>query len=644
MKRTLKEVQLERLSSPCGGYMGRILRIDLSDLSARVEPIGMDLVLNFIGGRGWGAKILYEEVPPSVKPLDPKARLIICTGPLTGTGAQGAGRWVAVFKSPLTGIYMRSTGGGYFGNELKASGFDAVVVQGKAERPIYLWISEDRVEFRDASVLWGMNTIAAAEFIRQETDEQARVITIGPAGERLVKISSLVTDDSRTAARGGGGAVMGSKNLKAIAVRGDRKVTVADREEFLKVERERVKLLKGDRHLWPSTPDAFRGLGTNSSTYGWYMMGHLPPYNFNQWELPAIEAFRPENLLRYRVGHKGCHSCALRCGKVYKALFGPYAGTVWEFPELETEWSLGANLGHCNVDAIIYANMLCDLYGIDTISTGCAIAFAIELYQNGIIGKSETDGLELRWGDPELTVELVRRIALRMGNLGELLGEGTRKAAQLIGRGAEEFAMQVKGLEMPAYDPRVMKGQGLGIATSTIGASHAVVWNKFEILGEPRSADPLALEGKGELAKYCQDEMAVCETAVFCKIFVNHDIANPWLYARLLGPVTGLKDLADPDHLWKVGERIWNLERCYGIREGITAEDDTVPKRFFNPYPRGAFKGQVFEIEQLKEDYYRVRGWDRSGIPKEEKLRELGLGFVLEDLKGTVSHVGERKG
>lgn len=630
----MKKVRLENLPSPCGGYMGRLLRVDLSKLSAEVEPISWDLILNYVGGRGLGAKILYDEVGPSIDPLGPSSRLIISTGPLTGTGAQGAGRWVAVFKSPLTGIYMRSTGGGYFGSELKAAGYDAIIIQGRAEKPVYLWICEDEVEFRDASLLWGMNTIPAAEMIRGETDDEARVITIGPAGERLVKISSIVTDDSRTAARGGGGAVMGSKNLKAIAVRGKRKVSINDKDGYIKVERERIKLLKADHHLWPSTPDAFRGLGTNSSTYGWYLMGHLPPYNFNQWELPAIEAFRPENLLKYRVGHKGCFGCALRCGKVYKSLYGPYAGNVWEFPELETEWSLGANLGHCNVDAIIYANMLCDLYGIDTISVGSAIGFAIELYQNGVIGKGETDGLELRWGDPDLVVELVRRVALRIGHLGDLLSRGTREAAQRIGRGAEEFAMQIKGLEMPAYDPRVMKGQGLGIATSTIGASHAVVWNKFEILGEPRAADPLSLDEKGKLAKYCQDEMAVCETGVFCKIFVNHDIANPWLYAKLLRAVTGVEELGDPDHLWKVGERIWNLERCYGIREGISAKDDTVPRRFLTPYPRQPFKGQVFEIEPLKEQYYEARGWNEDGIPKETKLMELGLEFVVEDLKG----------
>uniref|UniRef100_A0A7C2P6L0 Aldehyde ferredoxin oxidoreductase n=1 Tax=candidate division WOR-3 bacterium TaxID=2052148 RepID=A0A7C2P6L0_UNCW3 len=627
-----KQVKVENFSLPYGGYMGRSLRIDLSNLKAISQPLEENLILKFIGGRGFGIKTLYEEVSSSVDPLSPENRLIIAVGPLMGTGAQGAGRWVAVFKSPLTGIYMRSTGGGFFGYELKRAGYDFLIIEGKSEKPVYLWIKDDTVEFRDAQSLWGMNADAAANFIKEETNKEARMITIGPAGERLVRISAIVTDDSRTAARGGGGAVMGSKNLKGIAVLGTKRVEIKNREAFKEIEKERLEALKRDHHLWPTTPNAFRGLGTNSSTYTWYIVGHLPPYNFNQWELSSIENFRPENLLRYRVGHKGCFGCALKCGKIYKSLYGPYAGTTWEFPELETEWSLGANLGHCNVDAIIYANMLCDIYGLDTISTGVTIAFAIELFQNGILSRSEADGLELKWGDPDVMIELIRRIALRIGNLGNILAEGTRRAAQLIGRGAENYAMQIKGLEMPAYDPRVMKGQGLGLATSTIGASHALVWNKFEILGEPKAVDPISIEGKAELTKYCQDEMAVCETGVFCKIFVNHDIANPTWYAKLLSAVTGIEAFGDPSYLWKVGERIWNLERCYSIREGIKGEEDAVPSRLRKPYPREPHKGQLFELEMLLEDYYRVRGWDKNGVPTKEKLESLDLDYVIPDL------------
>jgi len=634
MVRVLDKSICEKYNPPLlGGYMGRILRINLTNLKAKAEPLAKNLVLDFIGGRGFGIKIVYDEAGPETDPLGPENKLVIALGPLTGTGAQGAGRWCATFKSPLTDIYMRSTGGGFFGAELKFAGYDAMIIEGRAEKPVYVWISDDEVEFRDASHVWGMTTRDAVEFMRDETDRSARAIVTGPAGENLVRFAAIVTDDSRTAARGGGGAVMGSKNLKGIVVKGTRRrVPIFNEDLFRETERERLEKLQKDPHLWPETPDAFRGLGTNS-TYVWYVMGHLPPYNFNQWELPCIEAFRPENLVTYRVGHKGCFGCVLRCGKVYKAKYGEYAGVTWEFPELETEWALGANLGHCNVDAIIYANMLCDLYGLDTISTGVTIAFAIDLYQNGILTKAETEGLELRWSSPDTAIDLIKRMALRKGYLGNVLAEGTRRAAQIIGRGAEHFAMQVKGLEMPAYDPRVMKGQGIGIATSTIGASHAVTWNKFEIVGEPQPVDPLAIEGKAELTKYCQDEMAVCETAVFCKIFVNHDIANPWFYAKLLYATTGEESFKSPEYIWRVGERIWNLERAYGNMAGITAKDDAYPSRLLRPYPREPYKGQVFEQEELKKEYYKVRGWDERGIPTPEKLRELGLDYVVEDLK-----------
>ncbi len=625
---------LESFPQPLlGGYMGRILRINLTKLIAKAEPLSKELILNFIGGRGFCIKIIYDETSPETKPLGPENKLVIAVGPLTGTGAQGAGRWVAAFKSPLTGIYMRSTGGGLFGAELKFAGYDAIVVEGRAEKPTYVWVNEDEVEFRDASQIWNMASIDAAQFMKDETDKNAKAVIVGPAGENLVKTSAIVTDDSRTAARGGGGAVMGSKNLKGIVVKGSRKVSILHEDVFREVERERFEKLRNDPHLWPDKPDAFRGLGTNSSTYLWYLMGHLPSYNFNQWELPSVEAFRPENLVTYRVGHKGCYGCALRCGKVYKTRYGKYAAVTWEFPELETEWALGAVAGHCNVDAIVYANMLCDLYGLDTISTGSAIAFAIELYQNGILTKAETDGLELRWGDPDSVVELIKKIAFRIGYIGNVLAEGTRRASRIIGRGAEQFAMQIKGLEMPAYDPRVMKGQGIGIATSTIGASHAVTWNKFEIVGEPRHVDPLAVEGKAELVKYVQDELAVCETAVFCKIFINHDIANPWYFAKELHAVTGEETFKDPDYVWRVGERIWNLERAYSNREGINANDDSYPARLLKPYPREPYKGQMFEQEKLKEEYYRVRGWDMRGIPTTEKLKDLNLVYVTEDFK-----------
>jgi aldehyde:ferredoxin oxidoreductase len=606
--------------------MGQVLRINLTHHNWRAEPLKYELVKNFIGGRGFGAKFLWDELPAGIDPLSPGNKLVISTGPLTGTKVQSASRWVAQFKSPLTGIYCRSVGGGYFGAELKFAGYDTIIVEGRAEKPVYVWVNDDYVEFRDAAKVWGMNTLAARDFLLEETNERARMIMIGPAGENLVKVSAIVTDDSRTAARGGPGTVMGSKNLKAVVVKGSKRPAIYNEEAFNEAVRDQIEIYRKWRFF-----DEFRELGTNHATYLWYTMGHFPPYNFQQRELEGVDRFRPEILASYIVKHKGCYGCVIQCGKVFKASQGPYAGIAWEFPELETEWAFGGALGNCNIESIIAANMLCDLYGLDTISTGVAIAFATELYEKGIISKSETDGLELRWGDPEALIELVRRIALRIGNIGNLLAEGVKRASEVIGRGAENYAMHIKGLEMPAYDPRAMKGQGLGLATGTIGGSHAISWNKFEIMGVPKRVDPFVVDGKAELAKYVQDEMAVCETAVFCKLTVNHDLNTPSLYSKLLYAATGIEEFKDPKYLWLVGERIWNLERAFDIREGIDRKHDTIPDRLLKePMPREPAKGQIFELDKLLKDYYSVRGWDERGSPTREKLVELGLVEIAE--------------
>lgn len=321
---------------------------------------------------------------------------------------------------------------------------------------------------------------------------------------------------------------MGSKNLKAIVVVGDRKPEVYDEEALDKAVREQIESYRRNPGF-----EGFHKLGTPFATYPFYTIGHFPTYNFKQKELEGVEVFQGENLGRYVVKHVACYNCMIACGKIWKAAKGPYAGTVWDHPEYETLWSLGGNLGNINVESIVYANMLCDRYGLDTISTGVVIAFAVELYEKGVIGKSETDGLELRWGDPDIIPELVRRIALRIG-IGDLLAEGVKRAAEAIGRGAERYAMHVKGLELPAYDPRSAKAHGLNFATSPIGASHMIGWNKFEIMGIPRKVDPFTTEGKGELAKYVQDESAAAETAVFCLFPWGTEMVNMDMYARML--------------------------------------------------------------------------------------------------------------
>ncbi|MEM2464883.1 MAG: aldehyde ferredoxin oxidoreductase family protein, partial [Candidatus Bathyarchaeia archaeon] len=543
------------------GYMGQILRLDLTNRKYSMEPLEKSLVEDFVGGRGFGINILFNEVPRGIDPLGPTNKIILTVGPLTGTKAQSAGRWLAHFKSPLTNIYCRSSAGGYFGVEIKFAGYDAIIIEGKSEEPIYVWINDNNIEFRKASHIWGMTTQASKDFLLEETDKRARIAMIGPAGERLVKISAIVTDDMRTASRGGGGAVMGSKNLKAIVVRGSKRPEVYDEDAFDEAVKEQIEIYRKSPAL-----EHFRSLGTNGVVYLFYAMGNFPTYNFKQIPFEGIHRFTPEVLSSYLVKHGACYGCMMRCWKTFKISKGPYAGFVWDFPEYETHWAYGGNIGNCNVESIIYANMLSDLYGLDTISTGVAIAFAMELYEKGIISKNEADGLELRWGDPDVLVELVRRIALRIGGLGIMLGEGVKRAAELIGRGAEKYAMHIKGLELPAYDPRSVKAHGLNFVTSPMGANHNIGWNKFEISGTPRKVDPLATEGKAEITKYVQDETAVMETAIFCAFPLSSNIITVDLYSKLLYSVTGVEKFREPKYLWLVGERIFNLERAFTAR------------------------------------------------------------------------------
>jgi aldehyde:ferredoxin oxidoreductase len=612
------------------GYSGKILYVDLSRKEATPRDLPLDLAKAFIGARGFGAKILWDMLPRGVDPFSPENVLVIAVGPLAGTAAQSASRWFVMFKSPLTGTYFRTVGGGFFGAMLKFAGYDAIVVKGRAEKPTYIWIHEDHVEFRDAIHIWGMTVDGAREFLLEETDKDAKFISIGPAGERLVRFAAIVSDDYRTAGRGGGGAVMGSKNLKAIVVYGRKMPKIYNEELFRKAVEEQIESYKKNPVF-----EGFHSLGTNFAVYPFYTLGHFPTYNFKQLELENVDRFKPEVLGSYVVKHYGCYGCIIRCGKKFKLTKGPHAGLVWDFPEYETHWSFGGTLGVTNIEAITYANYLADRYGLDTISTGAVIAFAIELYEKGIISKRETDGLELKWGDPEVLVELVRKMALREG-IGNILAEGVKRAAEIIGRGAEKYAMHGKGLELPAYDPRAAKAHGLSFATANIGGSHCIGWNKFEILGIPRKVDPFSIEGKGELAKYVQDETAMFESAGFCLFPICPEMITAELLSKLLYYATGIEEFKDPKYLWLVGERVYNLEKAINVREGVgTREYDTLPERILKePVPRPPAKGQIFELDKLLDDYYKVRGWDvKTGLPTRKKLEELGLKDVAETLE-----------
>jgi aldehyde:ferredoxin oxidoreductase len=616
-------------------YAGRILWIDLTSKSYSTTDTPSDLVKNYIGARGFGTKILWDQLRPGTDPLGPDNKIVFSVGPLAATGVQSASRFFVTFKSPLTGGYFRSVGGGQFGAEMKLAGYDAIVIGGRAEKPTYLWIHDDVVEFKDASHVWGAMTTHASEHLIEETDRNAKLVVIGPAGERLVKYASIQTNDNRSAARGGGGAVMGSKNLKAVVIRGSKKPEVFDREELNRLIKEQL-----DIYMKNPAFEGFRQLGTNGIIYLFYTLGHFPTYNFRQAELENVDVFRPENLLPYVVKRGGCYACAMGCWQFFRAVKGSFAGIIWDKPEYETQCTLGSLIGITQREAIMYANMLCDLYGLDTISTGVTIAFAYELYEKGILTRREVDGLDLRWGDPEPVIELIRKIALREG-VGNVLAEGVKRAAEIIGRGAERYAMHVKGLELAAYDPRAAKAHGLNFATSNIGASHMYGWSAPEIIGFPEKVDPLTAEGKGALCKRLQDEMALYEAAGICQFPMSSGMVPLDLLSKMLYAATGVEEFKKLEYLIALGERIVNLERAFNVREGFFRKDDVLPERFLRePYPRAPARGQVFELDKLLDEYYAARGWDlKTGVPTRNKLEELGLKDVANELERLGKHI-----
>jgi len=611
-----------------GGYGGKILRINLTERSVSFEDLPEDMVRAYVGGRGFGIKMLYDEVGPQVSPLDPENKLIFVVGPLNGTPVQSSSRWMVVTKSPLSGGYIRSVGGANFGAEMKFAGIDVIVVEGKADRPVYLLIRDDNVEIKDATHLWGRLTNETEIGIREEVhDPKIRVACIGPSGEKLIRFAGIVSE-SRIAARGGVGAVMGSKNLKAIAIRGSKKVALAEKETIKEATKEIIEVSKKNPLFEP-----FSRLGTLSVVSWMHEMGVYPVRNFREGVLKGIECLDSEEFAKIKVKDSGCHKCYLHCGSIMQETEGPFAGPAADGPEYETTNTFGGLIGSNSRGLVCSANKICDDYGIDTISAGGTIAFAMELYERGIINDRDTDGIELRWGDHGAIQKILNKIVKREG-FGAVLAEGVKRAAEEIGKGSDRFAMHVKGLEMPAYDPRAAKAHGLNLVTSNIGASHCLGFATQELFGEPEPVDRFAIEGKGLLAKQNQDFTTFFETGITCLFsFAFGFMALP-IYPRLLSGVTGIEDFSDENYHWQVSERIWNLERAYNVREGFTRKDDNFPQRFLEDSPQnGPCKGQVVELKPMLDDYYEARGWNKeTGIPTREKLEGLGLMNVADEL------------
>jgi aldehyde:ferredoxin oxidoreductase len=567
---------------------------------------------------------LYDDLKAGVDPMSPDNEIIYMAGPLAGTNAQSFARWKIYFKSPLTGTIFKSSGGGHFASELKFAGFDGVIIKGVAEKPVYIWINDGNYELRDATFLWGLDCDDTHAFIREELkDQRIRITCIGPAGEHGVKFAGVFSD-RRAAGRGGGGALMGIKNLKAIAVRStNRRIDIADPAGFKEAVREQVDTFRSNPGY-----EARRASGTRHNEFT-NILGMYPTHNFQDGILPGWEKIDEPEWASLTYRHTACFGCMLRCGAITKINKGKYAGSWTEGPEYETIWGFSGPMGVVDSGLIIAADAMCDRLGIDTISVANTIGFAYELFERGIITKEDTDGMELVYGSDKYVLQLIRQIAYREG-FGNILAEGTREAANQIGKGAIDYAIQVKGLELPAYDPRGAKAQGLNLLTSNNGADHCSGYAAQEMFGLtiPIEVDRLSTEKKGELTKWNQDKQAMLETGTLCVFAAN--MMSPELYAKLISTATGVKDFADSAYLWKVGERIFNLERMFNVRDGFSKKDDVFPERITKEtMPNGTAAGQVFEADILLPDYYEARGWDENGIPTTEKLNELGLGFTL---------------
>ena len=600
-----------------GGYHGKILRVDLTDGSIQTEALDDTIAQRFLGGRGYGVKILYDENPPGVDPLTSENRLIFFTSPLMGGEVPCSVKPCLVTKSPLTQTVTMSLSGGDFGSQLRFTGYDGVIIVGKAEHPVYLQIHDEEVKIKDARHIWGKDAIETQDVLREAfQDKKARVAAIGPAGERLVRFSSII-NERHAFGRGGVGAVMGSKKLKAIVVRGTKSAKLFDEQEFNALVRELRERFKSEK------VKSFARYGTAGVVGLVNDRGIFPTRNYQSGIFEGASRISGEAREAYVKRHVTCYKCPVGCSVLVTATEEPYSGIKTEGPEYETLWSFGAQCGNDNLSAILAANELCFRYGLDTISTGNSIGFAMECFEKGLITKDDTDGIELRFGNHQAIVEMLRKIASREG-FGDVLAEGVRRASQKIGKNSQKLAMQVKGSEMCAYDPRGAMGQGLSFATCPRGADHQKGLIRQEVFGKPPPIDRFATEGKAGIVKEIQDEMAFLDAMGICCLLTRRDVTGPADYAKLFKCLTGI-ELTEQD-IWTLGERIFNLERLFNQREGFSRKDDTLPDRFLTePFREGPSAGHTVPLDQLLDDYYRVRGWDANGSPTQKTLARLGL-------------------
>ncbi|MFB0563481.1 MAG: aldehyde ferredoxin oxidoreductase family protein [Candidatus Lokiarchaeia archaeon] len=596
-------------------YEGTMLRVNLATGDIKKSKIPDELSRKYIGGRGISAKILYDEVDPTIDPFSPKNKLIFAAGPLSGTAAPTGGRFEVSCKSPLTGTITGANSGGEWGAYLRRAGVEVIVFENKAEKPMYLQITDGDYELKSAEKLWGLDTHKTTDTLQKELGKEYRVACIGPGGEKLVKIACVINDKHRAPGRGGTGAVMGSKNLKAIAVKGTKKVEVANEEEFKLAHEDALKKIKEHAVTGEGLP-----------TYGTAVLvniinenGIFPTRNFQTGVFPEAEKISGENMAETILTKRAaCFACPIGCGRVTEIKSGKYK-SLGEGPEYETIWAYGAQCGVGDLAPISKANYLCNELGVDTISMGSTIGCAMELYQRGKVSK-EVAGRELDWGDGDVIVEMTKKTAYREG-FGDDLAEGSLRLAEKYG--APELSMSAKGQELPAYDGRGVQGHALHYATCVSGGNHVRGYMiSPEILGIPEKLDRFATEGKADWVKTFQDLTAVIDSSGMC-LFTSFAIGAAE-YAALLASGTGFDFTTD--EVMTIGDRIWNVEKLFNIKAGFTSEDDTLPPRLLKePMPEGPSKGYVVMLDKMLPEYYKVRGWDENGEPTKEKLAQLGI-------------------
>ena len=609
----------------------KLLRIDLNTGRFQEENIPEKTVKDFIGGRGFGVKYLYDELKPGTDPMGPDNKLLLHVGPLAGTGALCASRWIATSKSPLTGTYFRSVGGDDFGAWLRWTGYEMIILEGKAKVPSYLLFKDGKPQVIAAGDLWGKTTSETQVILQDKHGPNVRSACIGPAGENLVLYAGIFAG-THCAGRGGMGAVMGSKNIKAVAIDAKRNVELPNPAEFKELVKEESANI--------TTSKGFPFFSEHGTTYNQdntNRLGIFPTRNFRLGTLEGWDKIAGEEFAKLKETNVSCYACPMHCGNKYKVKEGIYAGATAEGPEYETIWAFTGSIDSNEIGPAIAGNQLCDELGLDTMSVGAAIGFAFELYERGILTKNEADAMPLTWGNHYAMMDLIKETAYRVG-LGDILADGVRKAAARIGKGAEAYAMHVKGLEIPAYDPRGMKGQGLSYITSTVGANHNMGYSVQELFGSkfPHPVDKYAETGHGDVVMFNQDSCAAFETGVICLFTTQLGMVRLPAFSKMMASVRGMPEIGDQAVFMKTGQRIYNLERAFNLREGIGRKEDAFPQRMTTEPLKnaGPAEGQwIKNPDSMLDEYYGARGWDKNGVPTPEKLKELGLEGLETNLR-----------